>query len=308
MPHREHYHERAHGHGHDSERRVRWALLLTAGFMAVEVVGGIVSGSLALIADAGHMLTDTAALTLAYVAFRISRRPATPNRSYGHARAQVLVALVNGGALFGITAWIAVEAITRLARPVEILGGTMLAVAVASLAVNVAAFLVLHGGDRESLNMRGAALHVLSDILGSAAAILAAVVILTTGWTAADPLLSLLVAALIARGAWKLVSEAWHVLMEGTPAGLDTAALRQALAAVPGVADVHHVHAWSLVPGRTLLTLHAAIKPGADHDALLRRLQRVLAERFGIDHATIQVERGGCADRDAPQAASLRPG
>jgi len=281
----------------DGEQRVFWALLITGSFMVAEVAGGIVSGSLALLADAGHMLTDTAALTLSWYAFRVSRRPSTPLHSYGQHRFQVLAAFVNGATLIGIAAWIAIEATRRLFAPVEILGGTMLVIALLGLAANIAAFGILHRGDRENLNVRGAALHVLGDLLGSAGAIVAAVVILLTGWTPIDPILSVLVALLIVRSAWSLISKSWHVLMEGTPPDQDIALLRTELVrSVDGVRDVHHVHVWSLTPERPLITLHANIAQDADHDKVLHRLQDVLAERFGLSHATIQIERSGCTD------------
>lgn len=306
-----HAHSNGHGHrygqGHagsayeqvdaGNEGRVLWALLLTGAFMLVEFVGGLLSGSLALLADAGHMLTDTAALGLTWYAFRMSRRPATPERSYGHARSQVLAAFINGATLIGIAVWILIEAGERLLEPVEIIAPAMLAVAAAGLAVNIAAFFMLSRGGRENLNIRGAVLHVLGDLLGSAGAIVAAVIILLTGWTPIDPILSVLVALLILNGAWRLVARSWHVLMEGTPEGLDIAELRRGLAAaVPGVLDVHHVHAWSLVPGRALMTLHATVAPEADHDEVLHALQGALRERFGIAHATIQIERQCCTD------------
>ena len=295
------------GHGHDhhhhhhvhegDERRVLLALLLTGGFMAAEAVGGIISGSLALLADAGHMLADTAALGLSWYAFRIGRKRATPAHSYGHHRFQILAALINGGTLLAIAVWIGVEAIRRLFAPVEVLGGTMLAIAVLGLAVNVAAFLILHGGSRENLNIRGAVLHVMGDLLGSVAAIVAAGIILWTGWMPIDPILSLLVALLILRSAWVLVRQSWHVLMEGAPEGLDVPDLRKTLMdAVPGVLDVHHIHAWSLTPERPLLTMHATLADDADHDAVLHRLRREVAERYGIEHVTIQLERGHCTD------------
>jgi cobalt-zinc-cadmium efflux system protein len=282
----------------DGERRVFWALLITGSFMVAEVAGGIVSGSLALLADAGHMLTDTAALTLSWYAFRVSRRPSTPLHSYGQHRFQVLAAFVNGATLIGIAAWIAIEATRRLFMPVEILGGTMLVIAVLGLAANIAAFVILHRGDRENLNVRGAALHVLGDLLGSAGAIVAAVVILLAGWTPIDPILSVLVALLIVRSAWSLIGKSWHVLMEGTPPDQDIAVLRaEIVRSVEGVRDVHHVHVWSLTPERPLVTLHANIAQDADHDHVLHRLQDVLAERFGLRHATIQLERSGCTDQ-----------
>lgn len=295
--HHDHKHDHGHDHGHHhgNERRVFWALLLTAGFMVAEVAGGIVSGSLALLADAGHMLTDAAALGLSLAAFRASRRPETAKHSYGQHRFQVLAAFLNGAALIGIALWIAIEAVQRLFAPVPVLGGTMMVVAVLGLVVNLAAFLILHGGDHDNLNMRGAALHVLGDLLGSVAAIVAALVILWTGWTPIDPILSVLVALLVVKSAWMLLSRSWHVLMEGAPVGIDVEHLRAELVrAVPGVKDIHHVHLWMLTPDQPLVTLHAALAAEADHDTVLHALQEELHHRFDMDHATIQVEREDC--------------
>lgn len=300
MGHDHHHHDHGHDHDHDhhhhgNERRVFWALLLTGGFMVAEVVGGLVSGSLALLADAGHMLTDAAALGLSLAAFRASRRPETVTHSYGQHRFQVLAAFLNGAALIGIALWIAIEAAQRLLAPVPVLGGAMLGVAVLGLLVNVVAFLILHGGDRDNLNMRGAALHVLGDMLGSAAAIVAAVVILATGWTPIDPILSVLVALLVLKSAWMLLSRSWHVLMEGAPVHIDVDQLKADLSgAVPGVAGIHHVHLWMLTPDQPLVTLHATIAPEADHDDVLHGLQQALADRHRLVHATIQVERADC--------------
>lgn len=297
--HHDHHHGHSHGHshGHDNERRVFWALLLTGGFMLAEVVGGILSGSLALLADAGHMLTDAAALGLSLAAFRASRRPETLKHSYGQHRFQVLAAFLNGAALIGIALWIAVEAVERLLAPVPVLGGPMLVVAALGLVVNIVAFALLHGGDRENLNMRGAALHVLGDMLGSVGAMLAAGIIVLTGWTPIDPILSVLVALLVLKSAVSLLSRSWHVLMEGTPDNFDAENFKLELAAaVPGVEDIHHVHMWMLTPAHPLLTLHATIAAEADHDGVLHALQGILAERFEIAHATIQVERVTCPD------------
>jgi cobalt-zinc-cadmium efflux system protein len=294
-----HHHRHEHARTADNERRVLWAMLLTGGFMVAEAVGGVIAGSLALIADAGHMLTDTASLALAWAAFRIGRRPADPRRSYGYHRFQVLAAFVNGIALVAIVLWIAVEAVRRFFDPVEVLGGLMLAIAVVGLLVNIAAFLVLHGAERENLNVRGAALHVLGDLLGSVAAIVAALVILWTGWTPIDPLLSVLVALLILRSAWFVVRKSGHILLEGTPDWLDVDELRGELtAAVPEVEDVHHVHAWMLTTERPLMTLHANVREGADHTRVLLAITRVLKERYGVGHATVQVEPAGCADEE----------
>jgi cobalt-zinc-cadmium efflux system protein len=295
--------DRGMAHDHEprenagNERRVLLAVLLTGGFMVAEVVGGVLSGSLALIADAGHMLTDAASLALAWAAFRIARRPHDARRTYGYHRFQVLAAFVNGVALIAIVGWIAIEAARRLLEPVEVLGGLMLTIAVLGLLVNVAAFAILHGGDRENLNMRGAALHVLGDLLGSIAAIVAALVILGTGWTPIDPLLSVLVALLILRSAWLVVRRSAHILLEGTPDWLDIEELRtELMAAVPEVHEVHHVHAWLLTTERPLMTLHARVGEGADHHAVLLAIGRFLEDRFGIGHATVQIEASGCPD------------
>lgn len=298
----------AHDHHHgsaDSEKRVLITLLLTGSFMVAEVIGGLMANSLALLADAGHMLTDTVALALAFVAFRVSRWPHDSRRTFGYHRFQVLAAFVNGLTLVAIVGWIAVEAIRRLFEPVEVLGGLMLAVALVGLVVNLVAFAILHGGDRHNLNIRGAALHVLADLLGSIAAIVAALVITGTGWMPIDPLLSLLVAVLILRSAWILIRKSAHILLEGAPDWLDAVELRDALtAAVPAVRDVHHVHVWMLTTERPLLTLHARVSPGANQQEALAAIHRALADRFGIEHATVQIEIGEVCP---PAAATSTP-
>lgn len=296
-----------HGHAHaGSERRLFWAMLLIGGFMFAEVVGGIVSGSLALLADAGHMLTDTAALGLALAAFRIGRRPRDARRTYGYHRLQVLAAFINGIVLIAVVLWIAIEAVRRFFAPIEVLGGLMLTVAALGLLVNVAAFLILRGAERENLNVRGAALHVLGDLLSSIATIAAALVILATGWTPIDPLLSLLVALLILRSAWFLVRKAGHILLEGAPDWLDVDELRAELtAAVPEVEGVHHVHAWMLTAERPLMTLHATVRADADHPRVLLAVTRFLKEHYGVGHATVQIEPTGCVE-DAVQLSSER--
>jgi cobalt-zinc-cadmium efflux system protein len=274
-----------------NERRALFALLLTGGFMVAEVIGSVLSGSLALLADAGHMLTDTAALTLAFVAMRAARRPESARHSFGQHRLQVLAALINGAALFGITAWIAMEAARRFMAPVEVLGGTMMIVAVLGLLVNLVAFAILRGGASENINLRGAALHAMGDLLGSVGAIIAAGVILLTGWMPIDPILSVLVCLLILRSAWSLVRESWHVLMEGVPDGVEADAIRTALLAeLPGLADVHHIHLWSLTPEQPMATLHAMAHDDADRDALLMEVKRVLHDRFDLDHTAVQLE------------------
>ena len=297
-----HDHDHAHGHSHtaattaDNERRVLWAMILTGGFMIAEVIGGILSGSLALIADAGHMLTDFAALTLSWAAFRASGRPHDERRTYGYHRMQVLAAFVNGLTMVAVVGWILIEAVRRLLDPIEVLPGPMMVIAVLGLLVNIAAFALLHGGAKDNLNLQGAAIHVLGDLLGSVAAIAAAAVIFWTGWMPIDPLLSVLVALLILRSAVTIVRKAAHILLEGAPEWLDVEALRSDLAdAIPAVKDVHHVHAWMLTQERALMTLHAVIDREADPAETLTAIQKHLQAAHGIDHATVQIEIAGAA-------------
>jgi cobalt-zinc-cadmium efflux system protein len=265
--------------------------------MALEVVGGLLSGSLALLADAGHMLTDTAALGLAWIASRLVSRPTNPRRSYGYHRAQVLAAFVNALALFVVVGWIVFEAADRLAAPRPIEGGTMLGIALAGLAANLAVYAILRNGDAANLNVSAARLHVIGDLLGSIGAIVAAGVILATGWTPIDPLLSVLVAVLILRSAWSLLRKSTRILMEETPDSVDPDALRQTLLAlVPGVRDVHDVHCWSLTSGQTMLTLHVGLAAEADPARVLREAKRVIAEKFAIDHSALQLEQAECPD------------
>ena len=281
----------------DSQRRIFWALALTGGFMLVEVVGGLWSGSLALLADAGHMLTDSASLALAWFGFRLSRKPADRIRSYGYYRFEVLAAFVNGVALLAIVVWIVIEALRRFLHPVEVLGGVMLLVASVGLAVNVVSFLLVHGGDRANLNVRAAAAHILGDLFGSVAAIVAAGVILGTGWTPIDPLLSVGVALLILNSAWRIVRDSGHILLEGAPREVDVDALSRDLRdAVKEIREVHHVHIWSLTPRRSLMTLHVTVAEHSDQDSVLQQIKSYLGSRWGVTHSTIQVERSRCPD------------
>ncbi len=301
-----------HSHGHDhvhgagaSERRIGLAALVTGLFMLAEVAGGILSGSLALIADAGHMLTDCAGLVLAWLGFRIARRPADRKRSYGYGRFGVLVAFANGLLLFAVAGWIVVEAVHRIRAPTPVLGGVMFWVALAGLGVNILSLHLLAGGDRGNLNVRAAVLHVAGDLLGSVAALAAAVTILMTGWMAIDPILSVLVAVLILGSAARIVLDAGHILLEGTPAGLDPRQIEQDLeASVPGVRDVHHVHAWSLSQDRPIVTLHARISSdGAAPEAVTSAIKKRLKTVYGVDHATVEIEFERCADAPAPKDA-----
>jgi cobalt-zinc-cadmium efflux system protein len=306
---RSHSHSHSHSHAPDqaranrhdtNERRMGIAALLTGLFMGAEVAGGIISGSLALLADAGHMLTDFASLSLAWFGFRLARRSADWRRTYGFDRFQVLIAFVNGLALFVIAAWILYEAYERLSAPQPVAGGIMVVVAILGLLVNIAAFALLHGADRQNLNVRGAAIHVLGDLLGSVAALIAGAVILLTGWTPIDPLLSVLVALIIVRSGWQVVKESGHILLEGAPSELDTRHIGPDLiASVPGVVDVHHLHVWSITQERRMVTLHACVEEDRDGDEMVKTIKQRLKERFGLDHATVEIEHGVCADAAA---------
>jgi len=299
-----HGHGHGDGHGHavavtaDSERRILWVMALTLVFMLVEVAGGVISGSLALIADAAHMLTDLLALFLAWFAFRLSRRKADPLRSYGYHRFQVVASYTNGLFLLLVIAWIVYEAADRVLNPAPIEGWVMLGVALAGMAANACGMLILAMGDRKNLNMRAALLHVVSDLLGSVAAVIAAIVIIVTDWTPIDPILSVLFAILILRSAWIIVRRSVHVLLEGTPedrSGPDAIAqlLREK---VPGIQDVHHVHVWSLTAERPLLTLHVQVADAGIAADVLAGVKQVLARDVGIEHSTVQIDIGTCPD------------
>lgn len=279
-------------------KRVQIALALTGSFMLVEVIGGILSGSLALLADAGHMLTDTMALALSAIAFRMSSRPADAKRSYGYQRFQILAAFVNGLSLLVIVGWILFEAIQRILSPSPVLGRMMLIVAGAGLFVNVIVYLVVHGGDQDNLNMRGAALHVLGDLLGSIAAIIAALIILSTGWMPIDPILSIGVALLIFRSAWHLVRRSAHILLEGAPEWLDVEEMQgKIISSNPQVNEIHHVHVWGLTPQHLMLTMHVGLKQNqSDTTPVVRNIKNLLKTEYGIDHSTIEVELDDCAD------------
>jgi cobalt-zinc-cadmium efflux system protein len=288
----------SHAHHNSNMRRVTIALVLTGAFMIVEAIGGIISGSLALLADAGHMLTDTMALALAAFAFHVSKRPADSRLTYGYQRFQILAAFVNGLSLLVIVGWILYEAVSRFLVPEQVMGRTMLVVAALGLVVNIIAFVVLHGGDRENLNIRGAALHVAGDLLGSVAAIVAAVVIIYTGWMAIDPLLSIAVAILILKSAWLLVKRSAHVLLEGAPEWLDVEEMQDNLVKnIPEVRSIHHVHVWGLTPQDLMLTMHVSVDNSPiDPTTVIRQVKTVLREHYGIGHSTIEIEAEVCAD------------
>lgn len=283
-----------HDHGvsvtEDSQRRVFWVMLFTGVYMVAQATGGWLSGSLALIADAGHMLSDTVALFLSWMAFRLSRRPSDETRTFGYHRFQVLAALANGATLFLIAIWVCYEAVQRFAEPVEVLGGPMLIVAFIGLLVNIGGFLVLRAGDSRNVNMRSALLHVMGDLLGSVAAISAALIILATGWMPIDPILSVFVSLLILRSAWSIIASAFNILMEGVPEGLEGPVVAQEIDAVEGVAGVHHVHVWGLTGERLMASFHLELEPGARAAQVKAAVRARLIERFGIGHVTIEID------------------
>jgi len=291
-----HTHNHSHTHGLN-ENRIGIAALLTGVFMVAEVAGGLISGSLALLADAGHMATDFASLSVAWYAFRLARRPADWRRTYGYDRFQTLAAFTNGLALFAVAVWIIVEAFQRFSDPKIVLGGIMLWVALGGLLVNILSFWILHNGDRNNLNMRAASLHVLGDLLGSVAAVVAAVVIIFTGWMAIDPLLSVLVAVIILRSAWYVVRDSGHILLEGTPDGLDSSELSADLvSSLSDLIDVHHMHIWSIAEERLVATLHARVSERGAPEKVIAEIKRHLHEKFGITHTTVEIEFECCAD------------
>lgn len=266
------------------------ALAITAGILLLEVVGGLLTNSLALLADAGHVLTDVAALGLSLCALWIAARPSSPRRTYGFQRVEILAALVNGLMLLAISGWVVWEASQRLGQPPEVRGGGLLLFAALGLSGNLASAYILSRGPGDNLNLRSAWLHVMGDLLGSVGAVVAGLVVWLTGWTLADPLVSLLITALILLSAGRLLRETVNVLLEGTPQHIDVSEVERAMRAVPGVQAVHDLHVWTVTSGFVALSGHALIAPSADSQAVLRALQRMLHDRFAIEHTTVQVE------------------
>ena len=288
-----------HGHGHTAagknKRRLGIVLALTTSYLVAEVVGGLFTGSLALLADAGHMLTDVAGLGLALLAIRFAERPATPERTYGFYRIEILAALANAIVLVGISVYILYEAYQRFRTPPEIQSGVMLAVALVGLIINIIGIRLLKSASKESLNMKGAYFEVLSDMLTSVGVIVATLIMLTTGWYYADPLISAGIGLFILPRTWMLLRDAVGVLLEGTPADVNLASLRDAIKTVAGVADVHDLHVWSLTSGVNAMSVHAVLGDHGLHDEVLAAVQQRITSEFKIAHATVQVECKGCA-------------
>jgi cobalt-zinc-cadmium efflux system protein len=274
--------------------------------MLVEVVAGYAAGSLALMADAGHMLTDAASLGLALFAAWLGSRPATPERSFGFRRAEILAALANGVALVAIAIWIAVEAVQRLRDPLEPKGGWVLAVGVVGLVLNLAAARVLHGRGSASLNVQGALRHVLADVLASVGVIAAGAIVLLTGWDRADPLIGLGIGVLVLASSWTLLRDSVGILLESTPRDLDAEEVGRAMVDIADVQEVHDLHVWTITSGFPSLSAHVLVAPGADCHAKRRELDRMLAERFGLTHTTLQVEHAESGPRSVELGSAVR--
>jgi cobalt-zinc-cadmium efflux system protein len=274
---------------------------LTLAFTAVELVGGVLTGSLALLADAAHMLSDNLSLAIALLAVWLAGRPSTPERSFGYQRAEILAALANGLLLVGLAIWIFVEAWGRLTDPPDVLAGWVAVVAMAGLAVNLAAASILHRAGHDTLNTRAALRHVLADALGSAGVLVAALVILATGWNYADPLAGALIGLLVLASSWTVLRDSVHILLEGAPPGLDARQLGRRLAEMPGVVDVHDLHVWTITSGFPALAAHVLVERGDDCHARRRELEEVLLREYGIEHTTLQVDHAA-----APTLVSIQ--
>lgn len=288
---------------------MRAVLGLTFAYAVAEAVGGWWTGSLALLADAGHMFTDVASLVLALGATWVAQRPATLRHTYAYGRVEILAALLNGLLMWAIVAWVAYEAVERMQAVPAVRPGPMLAIAAGGLIVNAVAYAILHPRARDgapSLNLRGAGLHVLGDLLGSIGVISAAVVIALTGWNTADPLASLLICLLILVSSWRIVRDAVHILLEGTPHGLDVEELIAAMRELDEVAGVHDLHVWTITSGYPALSAHVVCTHRARRDMLLTRINQLLRERYGITHTTIQLEPGAPPEDTRPMARPIQ--
>ena len=292
-----HDHAHSHAEGRDHVRRLRLALAITAAFLLAEVVGGLLSNSLALLADAGHMLTDVAALALSLFVAWFSRQPHDQRRTYGYLRWEILAAFINGATLLLLSVWIAFEAILRLRHPEVIASGVMLAIAIGGIIANVAAALVLHPASDASLNLRGAYLHVVGDLLGSAATVIAALLVRFTGWLVADPIVSILMTLLIVRGAWRLVRESVDVLLESTPSHISLGTIRKQLEVIPGIESVHDLHVWMVTSKVVAMSVHAIVREPERHQHVLEHVHDAML-LFGIQHVTVQLERREMYERE----------
>ncbi len=296
----EHHHKHNHSHGHGAEAGKKALLIgfvIITAFMFVEFIGGWVSGSLALISDAGHMLSDAFALGLSLSAIIAGQRIANKRKTYGYKRFEVLAAFFNALAIFLIAVFIIKEALYRMQNPAPILSGPMFIIAVIGLLVNIAVLFILKSGGHEgNINVKSALLHVIGDMLGSVGVIIAAGLIYFFGWYIADPVISVVVALLILYSAWKIFSETINILLEGTPAHIDIDELKVQISKTPGVCEVHDIHIWSISSSFLILTAHISVKENTDRDALLSKLKKLISDAAGITHVTIQLNGEGCAD------------
>ena len=289
------HHGHHHGGGGDHGRRLGLTLFLVTGYMVAEVVGGLLSGSLALLADAGHMASDAAALGTSLFALRISRRPASLTHTFGYRRAEILAAVANAAALIAIAGYVIIEAFRRIGAPPEVDGPLMLGVAAGGLVINLAALWILRAGRADNINVHGAWLHVVSDTLGSVGAILAGLFIALWGWRWADPAISIVIGLLVARSAWLLLRETVRVLMQAVPDRIDLRSLEHSLTSIPGVLAVHDLHVWSVTRGRDVMSAHLTVAPDAGRVRIADEVQRVLREEFDLHHSTLQLDcPGGC--------------
>lgn len=303
--HHDHHGHDDHDHSHDytdvNRRSLVIALTLIGGFMIAEVIGGIMSGSLALLSDAGHMITDAAAIALALIAQRMAQRDASAERTFGYRRAEVLAAMLNALSLWLIAAWVFFEAYHRIRDVPDVEGGLLLVVGVLGLLVNIAAAWVLHRSAEHSMNVEGAFRHVMADLMGSVGVVISGVVIITLGWTIVDPILSILIGILILASSWRLTVKVFHVLMEAVPENIDVYALCHELEEQPGVTLVHDVHVWTISSGHESFTAHVLVDPSyaGDMDDLIHQMQAIARHDFGIGHITIQAEKSlaGCTER-----------
>ena len=283
-----------HSHGAGANKGALWVVLaLTLTYMFAQIAGGLLTGSLALLADAAHMASDNVALGLALFAFWLAERPPTPNRSFGYKRAEILAALFNGVTLVAVSIWIFYEAYERFRDPPEILGGWMMAVAVVGLLVNVAGALILMRSAGENLNMQGAFRHVLADLLGSVGVILAALVILLTGWFYADPIISVVIGVLVVLSSWRLLRDSVNILLEGSPPGIDARKVGERMVDVKGVDEVHDLHVWEITSGFPALAAHVLVGHDQNCHERRREIEKVLSGEFGIEHTTLQVDHVG---------------
>jgi len=294
-----------HGHAHGGQtaagknkKNLAIVLGLTTAYLIAEIIGGLWTGSLALLADAGHMLTDVAGLALALLAIWFAEKPASPERTYGYYRVEILAALTNAVVLIGISLYILYEAYERFKNPPEVQSAAMLGVAALGLVINIAGMYILRAGSKESLNMKGAYFEVLSDMLTSIGVIIAGIIMLTTGWYYADPIISAGIGLFILPRTWALLKDAVGVLLEGTPSDVDLKNLRESLAKIEGVAGVHDLHVWSLTSGVNAMSVHAVLADGAEHDDVLARVHEHCTEEFKISHITVQTERGDFSEHE----------